>query len=98
MSATGHLYSAWHYKVYTSFAADNDLLADGPNGGTNRDMCRRITILAAGTGTLIVKRGDAAATSVTITGLVAGQVLDIQAVTIVSSGGGTTVTSVLVHW
>jgi hypothetical protein len=94
MSATGHLYSAWHYKVYTSFVADIDLRADGPNAGLAGDLSRRFTIL--GGGTLVVARGDAAATNVTITGLVAGQVLDIQAAKIVSAG--TSITSVLVHW
>jgi hypothetical protein len=94
MSATGHLYSAWHYKVYTSFGSDIDLTVDGPNGGTNKDLSRRFTLLSAGT--LVVARGDAAATNVTITSLVAGQVLDIQAAKIVAAG--TTITSVLVHW
>lgn len=94
MSAVNRLYSAHHYKVYTSFVADIDLTADGPNAGINKDLCRRFTILGAGTGTLVVKRGDG--TSITITGLAAGQSLDIQSGTIVSAG--TTVTSVLVHW
>jgi hypothetical protein len=94
MSATGHLYSAWHYKVYTSFGSDIDLVADGPNSGRSGDLTRRFTIL--GGGTLVVARGDSAATNVTITGLVTGQTLDIQAAKIVAAG--TTITSVLVHW
>jgi len=91
--------SAWWVEVL-AFGADVDLLAIGPGtnppgaasgaGGTRPS--RRIRVGSAGN--LVLKRPDG--TNVTTTGLAAGEVLDVQAIAIVSAG--TTITNCTVYW
>lgn len=86
------LNSSRHYVFYSSFPGDKDLQADGPPFYRGKLMCRRIVPFTSGN--LVVTRPDD--TDVTLTGVVAFQILDIQAKKIKSSG--TTITSALVHW
>lgn len=92
---TREIYSGDFYKFYSSFASDIDLAADSHTAtgyGRAQRNCRRIVPFTSGN--IVVTRPDG--TNVTITGVVAGQILDIQASKIISSG--TTITSALVLW
>lgn len=93
-SGNPHTYSAILSKTYSSFVSDIDLLAASPGGGTTSSQrpCRRIRL--GSSGTLVLKYLDG--TSDTITNLLQGDVLDVQAETIVASG--TTITGCTVFW
>jgi hypothetical protein len=84
--------SAYFYKFYSSFGADINLLTEDTDTSGGGSPCRRIIPFTSGN--IVVTRPDG--TNVTITGVFAGQVLDIQAKTIVSAS--TTITSALVCW
>lgn len=88
------LYASPWYVNYPTLVANKDLLVDGPTrtAPEGRMACRRIKVTASGS--LVVTRPDG--TNQTLTGLVAGETLDIQAVAIIAAG--TTVTSCIVHW
>jgi len=76
-------------KTYSNFAADIDLAAvtlPAPNASHKRGPCRRIRINSAGTGALALQYADQSTD--TITGLVAGDVLDVQAAKILTTGTG----------
>ena len=83
-------------KTYTSFSADIDLVAEGG------DVCRLITINAAGSGAIALAGILDATTSPptewndTQTGRQQGDELKVKASKILASG--TTVTSVTVDW
>ena len=80
--------SAKTSKTYTSFVADINLITE------KGETARRVRINTAGSGALSVSypNGD----TDTITGLLAGDVLEVQATKILSSG--TSVGSVTVMW
>jgi len=90
--------SAW-WKEYLAFGTAIDLLADGPgtnppgaaSGSAGTRPCRRIRVGSAGN--LALLRPDG--TAITTTGLVAGEVLDVQAIGIVVAG--TTITNCTVY-
>lgn len=83
-----NLDSADTWVTYTSFGADIDLVS------AKGRPCRRIRINASGN--LALKPAENNDAAATITGLNAGDQLDVKASKIMSSG--TTVTSVTVFW
>lgn len=86
------LSSASRAKTFTSFASDLDLVS-GANG--NGTPCRRIRVQTKGSGVLVLRlAGDSADT--TISNLADGEILDVQATKITSSG--TSVSAVNVFW
>lgn len=86
-------YSSPYWKEYSAFGADIDLIADGPDGTKgSKDAPRMILIQSAGN--IVLKRPDG--TSITTTGVTAGQELKCQPTTIVSAG--TTITRCTVYW
>lgn len=87
-------YSSPHWKEYTSFVADIDITADALNAANGKVApSRRIRIGGAG-GTIQLKRMDG--TTIATTGCLAGEILDVQATTIVSAG--TTITNCTVYF
>lgn len=91
-------YSSPFWVEYLAFGSDIDLTsasygaADMTKGGGGGQNCRRIRIGSAGN--IALKRPDG--TSITTTGLVAGEVLDVEATTILAAG--TTITNCTVYW
>jgi hypothetical protein len=83
-----------HVAEFSSFGADIDLrlAANGAPAGTS--AARYIEVISAGSGGLVLK--GPTGNTITLSGLVQGDRLPIQATVIVSSG--TTVTKVRVGW
>lgn len=79
-------------KVYSSFAADIDLIADSDGGG---DACRRIRVVTAGDVAFYCKDDPAKLVVVTYA---AGDVDDVQISKIAKSSDGTTATKIAVYW
>ena len=94
-SGDRHYESASYWKEYTSFASDIDLLTDSPGGADmskgSPKPCRRIKI--GSSGNIVLVRMDG--TSITTTGVVAGDILDVQAQTIKNTS---TITNCTVYW
>lgn len=88
------VYSSPHWKEYTSFGADIDITADAPNAANGKVAASRRIRIGAGGGNIVLKTMDG--TSRITTGCLAGEILDVQATTIVSAL--TTVTNVTVYW
>lgn len=86
------LSSATKAKTFSSFASDIDLIASANGNGR---PCRRIRVQSKGSGVLVLRlAGDSA--DVTISALADGEILDVQATKIVSSG--TSVSAINVFW
>lgn len=88
MSNADRLTSAVTSVTYSSFASDIDLVA------AKKAPCRRIRINSAGSGALALTypNGD----TDTITGLNGGDVIDVQATKILTSG--TSISGATVFW
>lgn len=84
------LYSSPRYKTFATIDADTNLVALG--GGP----CRRILIGGAGTLVLVPSSPLDGQTSDTITDLLAGTILEVQADKIIDSG--TTASKITVFW
>lgn len=92
MSDPKNLSSAIRAKVYTSFAADINLITDANGGG---DACRRIRVISGGVVACYFK--DDPTTKVLLE-YAAGDVDDVNLSKIGASGDGTTATKIEVYW
>ncbi len=87
------LSSASRAVTISSFASDIDLVSDATYG--RGSACRRIRIQSKGSGVLVLRLASDTA-DVTISNLADGELLDVQAVKIVSAS--TSVSAINVFW
>lgn len=80
-------------ETITSFGADIELVNRPLSSYTTKAPARRIKIITAGTGALVVQYPNGVQQTLTVA---AGDVLDIQCAKIISSGTG--VTKIEVYW
>lgn len=92
MSDPQNLSPATRAKVYSSFAADINLLTDTDGGG---NACRRIRVISGGVVACYFR--DAPATKVLLE-YSAGDVDDVNLSKIGGSADGTTATKIGVYW